>query len=144
MKGYLNRPQATAETVQDGWLHSGDVGYLDEDGFLFIIDRKKDMIIRGGENIYPAEIESVFYEHGAVAEAAVVGVPDPIYGEQVVAFVVLAPSIRVKSGALESFVAERLMKIKRPSRIEYVSALPKSGVGKILRRELRDAAAESQ
>ncbi len=144
MKGYLNRPEATQEAIQDGWLHTGDIGYLDEDGFLFIVDRKKDMIIRGGENIYPAEIESVFYEHGAVAEAAVVGVPDPIYGERVVAFVVLAPSLRVKPGVLEGFVAERLMKIKVPSHIEYVAALPKSGVGKILRRELREMAAEQQ
>ena len=142
MMGYLNRPDATAETIRDGWLHTGDVGYLDEDGFLFIVDRKKDMIIRGGENIYPAEIESTCYEHGAVAEAAVVGVPDPTYGEKVVAFVVRSPGARLNEGELRSFLKSRMTKFKVPSEIEFLDALPKSGVGKILRRELRDVARE--
>ena len=93
MRGYHNRPKETAEIMRSGWLHTGDVGYVDDEGFLFVVDRKKDMIIRGGENIFPAELEAVLHEHPAVAEAAVVGVPDEIYGENVVAFVVarLAP-----------------------------------------------------
>ena len=92
MQGYHNRPDETAQALRGGWLHTGDVGYLDADGYLFVVDRKKDMIIRGGENIYPAELEAVLHEHPAVAEAAVVGVPDEVYGENVVAFVVSKPA----------------------------------------------------
>ncbi len=142
MKGYLNRPDATAETLRGGWLHTGDVGYLDEEGWLFVVDRKKDMIIRGGENIYPAELENVLYSHPGIVEAAVVGVPDPIYGENVVAYVVP----RVKGSLTEKdvldYMAAQVTKFKLPSRIYITEALPKSGVGKILRRVLRDQAAE--
>jgi len=141
MKGYYNRPEATAQTIKGGWLHTGDIGYLDSEGWLYVVDRKKDMIIRGGENIYPAELENVIYKHPAVAEAAVVGVPHPIYGEDVIAFVVP----RVKDGVTESDIlshmSETLTKFKLPSQINLVDALPKSGVGKILRRVLRDTAA---
>ncbi len=140
MMGYLNRPEATAETVRDGWLHSGDVGYLDEDGFLFIVDRQKDMIIRGGENIYPAELEDILYEHPAVAEAAVVGVPDDVYGEGVVAYAVLGPGQEASEAELISFVKEKTSPFKAPQRVHFLSELPKSGVGKILRRELRERA----
>ncbi len=91
MRGYLGQPEATAEALRDGWLHTGDLGYLDADGYLVLVDRKKDMIIRGGENIYPKEIEAVLHQHPAVQEAAVVGRPDPVYGEQPVAYVLLRP-----------------------------------------------------
>ncbi|REJ76995.1 MAG: acyl-CoA synthetase [Acidobacteria bacterium] len=141
MMGYLNRPEATAETVRDGWLHTGDVGYLDDDGFLFIVDRKKDMIIRGGENIYPAEIEEVLYRHPAVAEAAVVGVPDEVYGESVLAFVALKGGFEPGdelAGELRAFVKQHVTPFKAPGEIRFLEALPKSGMGKILRRELRD------
>ena len=144
MLGYLNRPEATAEAIRDGWLHTGDVGYLDEDGFLFIVDRKKDMIIRGGENIYPAELESVLYEHPSVAEAAVVGAPDPVYGERVVAYVVKKQGEEVDEAELIGFVKNRTTSFKTPSAVRFLKALPKSGVGKILRRELRELAAEEE
>jgi long-chain acyl-CoA synthetase len=140
MMGYLNRPEATEETLRGGWLHTGDVGYLDDDGFLYIVDRKKDMIIRGGENIYPAEVEDVLYQHPAVAEAAVVGVPDEVYGEGVVAFVALKGGAEASESELISFVKERAMPFKAPQKVSFVDALPKSGVGKVLRRELRDQA----
>lgn len=140
MMGYLNRPEATAETLRNGWLHTGDVGYLDDDGFLYIVDREKDMIIRGGENIYPAELESILYEHPAVAEAAVVGVPDDVYGEGVVAYVVLGPAQEADEAELITFVKGRTSSFKAPQKVSFLSELPKSGVGKILRRELRELA----
>ncbi len=143
MMGYLNRPEATAETVKDGRLHTGDVGYLDDDGFLFIVDRKKDMIIKGGENIYPAELEDILYRHPAVAEAAVVGVPHDTYGEDVLAWVVLKDGQEATAAELISFVKENTAPFKAPRDVRFLDALPKSGVGKILRRELRDRAAES-
>ncbi|MDX1382066.1 MAG: AMP-binding protein, partial [Thermoanaerobaculia bacterium] len=141
MMGYLNRPEATEETVVDGWLHSGDIGYLDDEGFLYIVDRKKDMIIKGGENIYPAEVEDVLYRHPDVAEAAVVGVPHDVYGEDVLAWVVLKEGSDADEAGLRSFVKEQTTPFKAPSQVRFLEALPKSGVGKILRRELRDRAA---
>jgi long-chain acyl-CoA synthetase len=137
MKGYHNRPEETARTLRGGWLHTGDVGYLDEEGFLFIVDRKKDLIIRGGENIYPAELEDILYQHPAVAEAAVVGEPDEIYGESVVAFVVATAGSEPSEADIVSFVRQRTSSFKAPSKVWFLDALPKSGVGKILRRELR-------
>ena len=106
MRGYYNRPDETAETVRDGWLYSGDIGYLDDDGWLFVVDRKKDMIIRGGENIFPAELEAVLYEHPAVLEAAVVGIPDEVYGEKVIAFVALQREARPTADELRDFMAQ--------------------------------------
>lgn len=141
MKGYHNRPQETATVLRGGWLHTGDVGYLDADGYLYIVDRKKDMIIRGGENIYPAELESILYRHPGVAEAAVVGVPDRMYGEDVVAYVVVREKCKVAEQELIDHVRAYTSPFKAPSRIWFLNALPKSGVGKILRRELRDKAA---
>ncbi len=140
MMGYLNRPEATEEVLRGGWLHTGDVGYLDEDGYLYIVDRKKDLIIRGGENIYPAEIEDILYRHPAVAEAAVVGAPDPVYGEKVVAYVALTAGGEAAETDLIAFVKEHTSPFKAPSAVHLVDALPKSGVGKILRRELREQA----
>ena len=98
MRGYHNRPDDTAEILRGGWLHTGDIGYLDDEGYLYVVDRKKDMIIRGGENIFPAELEAVLHEHPNVAEAAVVGVPDAVYGENVVAFVVVKPGAAAGAG----------------------------------------------
>ncbi len=141
MLGYHNRPEETAKVMRDGWLHTGDVGYLDQDGYLFVVDRKKDMIIRGGENIYPAELEAVLHEHPAIAEAAVVGVPDDIYGEAVVAFVVAKPGTQPTEAEIIEHVTSNVAKFKAPSRVHFLPSLPKGGIGKILRRELRDKAA---
>lgn len=140
MKGYHNRPEATAETMRGGWLHTGDIGYLDEDGFLYIVDRKKDMIIKGGENIYPAELEDVLYRHPAVADAAIVGVPDDVHGEVVAAFVVPKKGEELTEKDILEFMGQETTKFKLPSYVFFRESLPKVGVGKILRRELRDAA----
>lgn len=142
MKGYHNKPEATAETIRNGWLHTGDIGTMDAEGWIYIVDRKKDMIIRGGENIYPAELEDVIYRHPAVAEAAVVGAPDPIYGERVVAYVVPRAGASLTAEEVTAHVARNITAFKAPSQVYFIEALPKSGVGKILRRELRDRAAK--
>jgi len=141
MKGYLNQPEQTAEALRGGWLHTGDVGYLDEEGHLYVVDRLKDMIIRGGENIYPAEIEEILYGCDGVAEAAVVGVPDPIYGERVVAFVVAAEGAELTESRVIDHVKTRASGYRVPSTVLFAEDLPKSAVGKVLRRELRDRAA---
>jgi len=140
MQGYHNRPEDTEQIMRGGWLHTGDIGYLDEDGYLFVVDRKKDMIIRGGENIYPAELEAVLHEHPAIAEAAVVGVPDPVYGENVVAFVVVAPGGTVSESEAIEHVCRHVARFKAPTRVHFLPTLPKSNIGKILRRVLRDQA----
>jgi long-chain acyl-CoA synthetase len=137
MKGYWNKPEETAEALRDGWLYTGDIGYMDEDGYLFLTERKKDLIIRGGENIYPKEVEDVLYKHPQVLEAAVVGVPDPTYGEEVKAFVVLKTPNSVSEQELIDFCKQYLPTYKRPKSIQFMESLPKSDVGKILRRELR-------
>ena len=144
MKGYHNRPEDTVQILRNGWLHTGDVGYLDNEGFLFVVDRKKDMIIRGGENIYPAELEAVLHEHPAVAEAAVVGVPDEVYGENVVAFVVAKPGAEVSETQVIEHVCHHVARFKAPSHVHFLSALPKSNIGKILRRLLREKAAAGE
>jgi long-chain acyl-CoA synthetase len=137
MKGYWNKPAETAEAIRNGWLHTGDIGHIDEDDYIFITDRKKDMIIRGGENIFPKEIENILYQHSAVLEAGVIGIPDPVYGEVVKAFVVLKSAGEATEEDLMNFCQEQLPKYKRPKAIQLLDALPKSAVGKILRRELR-------
>jgi long-chain acyl-CoA synthetase len=137
MKGYWHQPAETAEVIRNGWLHTGDIGYVDEDGYFFITDRKKDMIIRGGENIYPKEIENILYQHPATLEAAVIGIPDPTYGETVKAFVVLKDGDTATDEDLMNFCREQLPTYKRPKMIRIIAALPKSAVGKILKRELR-------
>jgi acyl-CoA synthetase (AMP-forming)/AMP-acid ligase II len=137
MRGYLNRPEATAETLGDGWLHTGDVGILDEDGYLRIVDRIKDMIIRGGENIYPKEIENVLHAAPEVLEAAVVGGPHPVYGEVVVAFVSARPDRTIDVDALLARCREELTKIKVPVALHVLDALPKNPVGKIDKPALR-------
>ncbi|HLO02497.1 MAG TPA: long-chain fatty acid--CoA ligase [Symbiobacteriaceae bacterium] len=135
--GYWRRPDATAEANPDGWFRTGDLVYRDEAGFFFIVDRKKEMFISGGENIYPVEVESAIYEHPAVAEAAVVGVPDPQWGEVGKAFVVLKPGVLLTSEELLRFLRERLARYKVPKFIEFRAALPRSAAGKILKRELK-------
>jgi long-chain acyl-CoA synthetase len=140
MKGYYGKPEATAETLRGGWLHTGDIGLLDGDGFLYVVDRKKDMIIKGGENIYPAELEALLYAHPAVVEAAIVGVPDDTYGEIVAAFVVPKEGARLSPEAIVQYVAERTGRFKAPDIVVLRASLPKLGVGKVLRRQLRDEA----
>jgi long-chain acyl-CoA synthetase len=140
MRGYLNRPEDTAKTIVDGWLHTGDVGVFDEDGYLQIVDRIKDMIIRGGENIYPKEIETALYSHDGVLEAAVVGRRDDVLGEVVVAYVAVRPAAAVTVEQLEALCAERLAKYKRPVAIEILGELPKNAVGKIDKPALRELA----
>ena len=137
MLGYDQMPEETARTVRGGWLHTGDVGRLDADGYLYIVERKKDLIIRGGFNIYPREVEDVLYAHPAVAEAAVVGVPDPLMGEDVLAFVVTKAGATTTAEALIAFCRDRLAKYKCPKQVRFVETLPKSPIGKILRKELR-------
>jgi long-chain acyl-CoA synthetase len=138
MLEYWNLPDATAATLVDGWVHTGDAGIVDEDGYLFIRDRIKDMIIVAGENVYPAEIENVITKHPGVAEAAVVGVPDQRWGEAVHAFVVRVPGTEeVAAGDLAAFVQGKLAAFKAPLRYEFLDAVPRNPSGKILRRELR-------
>ena len=141
MQGYHNHPAESEQILRGGWLHTGDVGYLDDDGFLFVVDRKKDMIIRGGENIYPAELEAVLHGHPAVAEAAVVGVPDSLYGENVVAFVVTKTGAKLSETEVIEHVCRQVARFKAPSQVYFLTALPKSSIGKILRRVLREKAA---
>jgi long-chain acyl-CoA synthetase len=138
MLEYWGLPEATATTLVDGWIHTGDAGRLDEDGHVFISDRIKDMIIVGGENIYPAEIENVLGKHPAVGDVAVVGVPDERFGEAVHAFVAVRPGERLRPRDLLVFAKERLAGFKIPARFEFVDAVPRNPSGKILRRELRD------
>jgi long-chain acyl-CoA synthetase len=137
MKGYLGRPDATAETMRGGWFHSGDVGIRDGDGSLRIVDRVKDMIIRGGFNVYPREVEEVLYGHPVVAEAAVIGIDHASHGEEVKAVVALKPGQSVTSEELIAFCRERLAAYKYPRVVEFVDALPKGPTGKILKRELK-------
>jgi long-chain acyl-CoA synthetase len=138
MAGYHRMPDETAEVLRGGWLHTGDVGYLDEDGYIYVVDRVKDMIIRGGLNIYPHDVEEVLAEHPGVAEAAVVGIPDPVYGEQVEAFVVKRIGVEATEDELMRFCQERLAKYKTPSKVTFVPDLPKSQVGKVLKRVIRE------
>lgn len=142
MRGYLNRPDATAETIVDGWLHTGDVGKFDEDGYLVLVDRIKDMIIRGGENIYPKEIESVLYSHDAVLEAAVVGAPHDVMGEVPLAFVTLRPDAAVSEAELLELCRAELSRYKVPAEIVLLDSLPKNPVGKIDKPSLRQRLAE--
>jgi len=137
MRGYLNRPEETATTIIDGWLHTGDIGYLDPDGYLSLVDRAKDMIIRGGENIYPKEIESVIYTHPGVLEAAVVGRPDPVYGEVPVAFVSFRDGAGLTTDELRAHLAQHLAKYKLPAEIVALAEVPKNPVGKIDKPTLR-------
>jgi long-chain acyl-CoA synthetase len=138
MKGYLNMPDETARALRYGWLYTGDVAKMDEDGYFYIVDRKKDMIVASGYNVYPREIEETLYEHPAVAEAVAVGLPDEYRGETVKAFVVLKPDSEAAEEEMLSFCKERLAPYKTPKTLEFRDELPKSTVGKLLRRVLAD------
>ncbi len=138
MKGYWNRPEATAEALRDGWLHTGDLGSMDEDGYVYITDRKKDMIISGGSNIYPREIEEVICAHPAVFEVAVIGVPDPKWGETVKALVVPRPGASLSEAEIIEHCKRSVASYKKPHSVEFLPELPKNAYGKILKRELRD------
>jgi len=136
MRGYWGREEATREAVPDGWFRTGDLARQDSDGYFFIVDRKKDLIIRGGYNVYPREVEEVLYEHPAVAEAAVIGVPHPTHGEEVAAAVVLKPEATATPAELRAFCKERVAAYKYPRHVWLEAALPKTATGKILRREV--------
>jgi long-chain acyl-CoA synthetase len=137
MKGYWRKPEATAEAIKDGWFYTGDIGKKDEDGFLYIVDRKKEMIIRGGFNVYPREIEEVIYQHPAVAEAAVIGLPDEKMGEEVHAVVAPKPGSEIDPAELIAFVKERVAAYKYPRTIKVIKELPKGPTGKIMKREIK-------
>ncbi len=137
MKGYWNRPQETTEVLKEGWLYTGDIGYQDADGYFFITERKKDLIIKGGENIAPREVEEVIFSHPKVSEAAVIGVKDEIYGEEIKACVVLKPGESVSEEEIISHCEKKLKRFKSPKYVVFLNALPKSLVGKVLKKELR-------
>lgn len=138
MKGYWNKPEATEKAIIKGWFHTGDAGFFDEDGYLYIYDRVKDMIVSGGENVYPAEVENALMAHPAIADAAVIGVPDDKWGEAVKGCVVLKPGAEANEAAIIAFCKERIAGYKSPKSIDFIGALPRNPSGKILRRELRE------
>ena len=136
LKGYFKNPEATEHAFRSGWFHTGDVGYRDQEGFFYIVDRKTDMIIRGGENIYPREIDEVLYQHTAVAVAATIGIPDPLYGEEVAAFIVLKDGMKATPEDLIAHCQNQLADYKCPKTIRIVADIPKGPTGKLLKREL--------
>jgi long-chain acyl-CoA synthetase len=136
MKGYWKRPEATSEAIRAGWFHSGDIGRVDEDGYFFIVDRKKELIIRGGYNVYPREIEEVLYEHPAVREAAVIGIAHPELGEEVGAAVALKPDATATAAEIRDHVKANIAAYKYPRHVWFVDELPKGATGKILKREI--------
>jgi O-succinylbenzoate-CoA ligase len=138
LKGYFKNPEATEQAFRNGWFHTGDVGYRDKDGFFYIVDRKSDMIIRGGENIYPREIDEVLYQHPSVAAAATIGIPDALYGEEVAAFIVLKDGVKTTEEELLKFCGERLADYKCPKSIRIVKDIPKGPTGKLLKRKLSE------
>jgi long-chain acyl-CoA synthetase len=138
MNGYWHRPEATNDALRDGWFYSGDAGYLDENGLLFVVDRIKDMVISGGENIYPVEIEQVLHSHPAVEDVAIVGIPDDKWGESLLAFIVPKLGVeRPTTDAMIAFLRPKLAGYKIPRRYEFIDAFPRNAMGKVLKRELR-------
>jgi len=138
MVEYWHKPDDTNANIRDGWLYTGDMGYYDEQGYIYIADRKKDMIISGGENVYPREVEEVLYRHPAIQEVAVIGIPDPYWVEKVHAVVALKKGASVTADELTTFCKKNLASYKAPKSVEFVDVLPKSPAGKILKRELRE------
>ncbi len=139
IRGYWNKPEATADTFTDGWLQTGDIGRMDDEGFVYVVDRAKDMVIRGGENIYCAEVEAALYEHPAVYEVAVFGIPHERLGEELVAAVVVRDGSALSAEEIQQHVGARLANFKVPSKIVFTEGqLPRGATGKILKRELRD------
>jgi len=137
MKGYYKDPQATSEALRDGWLYTGDLGRMDEDGFLYLVDRKKDLMISGGENIYPAEIERVLLEHPRILDAAVIGVPDSYWGERVKACIVLKPGEVLSQEEVIRFCGEHLASYKKPKEVEFIDSLPRNAANKVMKEELK-------
>jgi long-chain acyl-CoA synthetase len=138
MKGYLNRPQDTGEALREGWLHTGDIARRDDDGYIYIVDRKKDLVVRGGYNVYPREIEEVIYQVPQILEVAVIGVPHEDLGEELAAVVVLKEGVKLDPDAIRDYVKERVAPYKYPRIVKIVpNSLPKSGTGKILKKEIR-------
>lgn len=137
-QGYYKNPQATAEAMAGGWFHSGDLVRLDEEGFVYVVDRKKDMLITGGENVYPAEVEEVLYRHEKVLEAAVIGIPDAKWGESVHAVIVPKPGVQLTAEEIISFCGQHLAGYKKPRSVEFVDALPRNAAGKVLKTRLRE------
>lgn len=142
LKGYFRNEEGTAKAFANGWFHTGDMARRDEEGFFYIVDRMKDMIITGGENVYSREVEEVLYQHPAVSEAAVVGVPDEMWGEKVTAVVVLRPGMSATEAEIIAGVAENLAGYKKPKSVVFLEELPKTVSGKIIKRELRDRLTE--
>jgi acyl-CoA synthetase (AMP-forming)/AMP-acid ligase II len=138
MRGYWNLPEASAEALRGGWMHTGDAGVLDDEGFLYVQDRTKDMIVSGGENVYPREVEDVLFQHAAVADAAVIGVPDAKWGEAVKAVVVLKPGQSASAEELMRFCDGRLAGYKRPRSVDFIDVLPRNPSGKVLKKDLRE------
>jgi len=138
MKGYYKNPEATEEASKFGWHHTGDIGIIDEDGFVYIVDRKKDMIISGGFNVYPGEVEQVLWTHPAIQDCAVVGVPDEKWGEAVKAVLELKPGQQIDEEELIQFCKARLGSIKSPKTVEVWESLPRSPVGKVLKKSIRE------
>ncbi len=138
MKGYYLNDEATSEAFRSGWFHTGDLGYADEDGFFYIVDRKSDMIIRGGENIYPREIDEALYQHPKIKDAATIGISDPVYGEEVKSFIVLKAGEQASEQEIIEFCRKRLADFKCPKTVEFLEDIPKGPTGKLLKRELAD------
>ena len=140
LKGYWNRPEATADAIDpQGWFHSGDIGYFDDQGYLFLCDRVKDMVISGGENVYPAEVESILYGHSAVIEVAVIGLPDEKWGEAVTAVAVVKEGSTLELEELREFASQSLAKYKLPSRLYFLDQLPRNPAGKVQKFKIKDA-----
>ena len=135
--GYWNRPDDTAKAFEDGWYRTGDAGYVDPDGYVFVTDRVKDMVVTGGENVYPAEVERVLIEHPAIADASVIGVPDDVYGEAVKAVVIPEPGAAIDPAELIAFCRRHLAGYKCPKSVDVVDQLPRNATGKVLKRDLR-------
>ncbi len=138
MVEYWQKPEETSSVMAEGWLHTGDMAYYDEEGYIYIVDRKKDMIVTGGENVYPREVEEVLYSHPAVSEATVIGVPDDLWIERVHALLVLKQGQQATDHEIIQFCKEHLARYKAPKSVEFVESLPKNPQGKILKREIRD------
>jgi fatty-acyl-CoA synthase len=137
MQGYWNAPEASAAALRDGWYHSADIGHFDDEGYLYVVARKHDLIISGGENIYPAEIENILMEHPAIVEACVVGCPDERWGEAVVAAVVLKPGVPLSAAEVIAMLDGRVARYKQPRAVHFVDSLPRSALGKVQREQLR-------
>jgi acyl-CoA synthetase (AMP-forming)/AMP-acid ligase II len=144
MTGYYKDQEATSHAIRDGWMHTGDFGRLDEDGFLYIVDRKKDMIITGGENVYPREIEEVLYRHPKILEAAVIGLPDPVWGEKVHAVIAVKDGELLNEQDVINYTKENLSSFKKPKSIRFVDRLPRSPTGKVLKYVIREREKDSE